>query len=72
MPTLAFRFFNVFGPLQPAGHSYAAVKVDCFECHATQPAKAMSFFHPLVHPSGATADLSRQVRQLAGPAAKQP
>jgi UDP-glucose 4-epimerase len=22
---LAFRFFNVFGPLQPAGHSYAAV-----------------------------------------------
>jgi len=25
MPTLAFRFFNVFGPLQPAGHVYAAV-----------------------------------------------
>lgn len=25
MPTLAFRFFNVFGPLQPAGHIYAAV-----------------------------------------------
>lgn len=25
MPTLAFRFFNVFGPLQPAGHAYAAV-----------------------------------------------
>jgi UDP-glucose 4-epimerase len=24
-PTLAFRFFNVFGPLQPAGHAYAAV-----------------------------------------------
>jgi len=22
---LAFRFFNVFGPLQPAGHAYAAV-----------------------------------------------
>ena len=22
---LAFRFFNVFGPLQPAGHPYAAV-----------------------------------------------
>jgi len=22
--TLAFRFFNVFGPLQPAGHAYAA------------------------------------------------
>ncbi len=25
LPTLALRFFNVFGPLQPAGHSYAAV-----------------------------------------------
>lgn len=25
MKVLAFRFFNVFGPLQPAGHSYAAV-----------------------------------------------
>jgi UDP-glucose 4-epimerase len=25
LPTLAFRFFNVFGPLQAAGHSYAAV-----------------------------------------------
>lgn len=25
MPTLAFRFFNVFGPLQAAGHAYAAV-----------------------------------------------
>jgi UDP-glucose 4-epimerase len=25
LPTLAFRFFNVFGPLQRAGHAYAAV-----------------------------------------------
>jgi UDP-glucose 4-epimerase len=25
MDTLAFRFFNVFGPLQPADHAYAAV-----------------------------------------------
>src|SRR5262249_32603461 len=25
MRVLAFRFFNVFGPLQPAGHAYAAV-----------------------------------------------
>ena len=46
-------------------HSYAAVKVDCFECHATQPGKAMSSFYPLVHPSGAHAELSRQLRQLA-------
>ncbi len=25
MPVLAYRFFNVFGPLQAAGHAYAAV-----------------------------------------------
>jgi UDP-glucose 4-epimerase len=25
LPVLAFRFFNVFGPRQPAGHAYAAV-----------------------------------------------
>jgi len=25
LPTLALRFFNVYGPLQPAGHAYAAV-----------------------------------------------
>ena len=25
LPTLALRFFNVFGPLQPAGHAYASV-----------------------------------------------
>ena len=25
LPVLAFRFFNVFGPMQPAGHAYAAV-----------------------------------------------
>jgi UDP-glucose 4-epimerase len=25
LPALAFRFFNVFGPLQPASHAYAAV-----------------------------------------------
>ena len=25
VPTLALRFFNVYGPLQPPGHAYAAV-----------------------------------------------
>src|SRR5690606_22694705 len=25
VPTLTFRFFNVYGPLQPADHAYAAV-----------------------------------------------
>lgn len=29
LDTLAFRFFNVFGPLQRAGHAYAAV-IPCF------------------------------------------
>jgi hypothetical protein len=53
-------------------HSYAAVKIDCFECHATQPAKAMSSFHPLVHPHGTTAELSSKVRQLATSSPKQP
>jgi len=48
-------------------HSYTAVKVDCFECHATQPGKATSSLHPLVHPTGTTAALSRQLRQLASP-----
>ena len=49
-------------------HSYTAVKVDCFECHATQPGKTS--LHPLVHPTGASAELSRQLHQLAPP--KQP
>lgn len=53
-------------------HSYAAVKVDCFECHATQPGKATTSFHPLVHPSGAHAELSRQLRQLTTTSPKQP
>ncbi len=25
LPTLAFRFFNVFGPMQAVGHAYAAI-----------------------------------------------
>jgi UDP-glucose 4-epimerase len=25
LPTMVFRFFNVYGPRQPAGHAYAAV-----------------------------------------------
>lgn len=36
-------------------HSYAAVKIDCFECHATKPkapASAAGFFHPII-PSSA-------------------
>lgn len=32
-------------------HSYAAVKVDCFECHASKPAAAAAL--PVNHPGGA-------------------
>lgn len=35
-------------------HSYAAVKIDCFECHATKPkapANSAGFFHPIIPPS---------------------
>jgi UDP-glucose 4-epimerase len=32
LPVLAFRFFNVFGPLQPAGHAYAAVVPTFISC----------------------------------------
>lgn len=32
LPTLAFRFFNVFGPLQAPGHAYAAVIPAFLEC----------------------------------------
>lgn len=35
LPTLAFRFFNVFGPRQAAGHAYAAV-VPAFVSAATE------------------------------------
>lgn len=55
-------------------HSFAAVKIDCFECHATKPA-ATSAFHPLVHPTGTTAQLTRLVRALGAegaPATSQP
>lgn len=48
-------------------HSYAAVKIDCFECHASQPPSKSTAFHPLVPsaPGGAgvirLAGLVRQV-----------
>lgn len=35
VPVLVFRFFNVFGPLQPAGHAYAAA-VPAFIAAATK------------------------------------
>jgi hypothetical protein len=45
-------------------HSYAAVKIDCFECHATQPQKTSSVQPPA--PSAATGNatpLGMQQRQ---------
>lgn len=50
-------------------HSYAAVKIDCFECHASKPKVQGTAFHPVV-PTGPGATgamrLAAQVRQLAG------
>ena len=38
LPVLVFRFFNVFGPLQPASHAYAAVVPSFVSCAlARQP-----------------------------------
>lgn len=48
-------------------HSYAAVRIDCFECHAAQP-KGSTAFHPIV-PTGPNAAgamrLAARVRELA-------
>lgn len=44
-------------------HNYAAVKIDCFECHANKPAQTS--FHPLVsHGKPGEQPLSLQLRQL--------
>jgi len=50
-------------------HSYAAVKIDCFECHASRPSgNATTAFHPMV-PTGPGAHgalrLAAQLRQVA-------
>ena len=39
---LAFRFFNVFGPLQPAGHDYAAVVPAFVDAAAGRPSRSRS------------------------------
>lgn len=46
-------------------HSYAAVKLDCFECHASKP-KAATAFHPKVNQgmkAGSDADFAAAMRQ---------
>ena len=49
-------------------HTYAAVKIDCFECHAAKPPAQGVAFHPLV-PAGPGASgalrLAAQVRGAA-------
>lgn len=53
-------------------HTYTAVRIDCFECHATKPAPTA--FHPVV-PTGPNAAaamrLAQQLRQMGAPAAGQ-
>ena len=46
-------------------HSYAAVKIDCFECHASRPAGSGTF-HPLTSTQhgGGAAQLATRYRQL--------
>lgn len=43
-------------------HSYAAVKLDCFECHATKP-KATGAFHPVVAGAGEVSGLGAAMRK---------
>ena len=46
-------------------HIYTAVKIDCFECHASKPQQNSP--HPLVAPGkpGAATQLGMQLRQMA-------
>jgi predicted CXXCH cytochrome family protein len=50
-------------------HTYTAVRIDCFECHATKPAPTA--FHPVV-PTGANAAaamrLAQQLKAMAASA----
>lgn len=55
-------------------HSYAAVKLDCFECHASKP-KAATAFLPKVNQAvnvGAEAGLAEKIRQDMQGAAVEP
>ncbi|HMS27305.1 MAG TPA: hypothetical protein PKC80_08025 [Burkholderiaceae bacterium] len=41
-------------------HNFTAVKIDCFECHASKPAPTA--FHPLVSPHGNLAESSASMK----------
>jgi hypothetical protein len=46
-------------------HNYAAVKIDCFECHSSKPA-GNAAMHPIVPAqSGAGAQTAASIRQHA-------
>lgn len=47
-------------------HTYAAVKLDCFECHSTKP-KASAAFHPI---AGQTPGLAANMRKEMGTASQ--
>lgn len=53
-------------------HTYAAVKVDCFQCHASKP--QTTAFLPIDHPhaSTPTSKLAAQWRQLSAAAGSMP
>ena len=55
-----------------ACHSYTAVRIDCFECHATKP--AATAFHPLTAPGDAAAAtrLAAQWKRLGATDALRP
>jgi hypothetical protein len=45
-------------------HSYAAVTIDCFECHSSQTRTNTSALHPIAPASGGALRLAGLVRQL--------
>ena len=53
-------------------HSYTAVRIDCFECHATKP--AATAFHPLLPPGDAASAmrLAEGWKRYGAPDGRQP
>jgi hypothetical protein len=55
-------------------HAYAAVKLDCFECHASKP-KATTAIHPMVSQgakAGSEADMAAKMHQEMQPGSVEP
>ncbi len=45
-------------------HSYASVKIDCFQCHATKPVRPSTLNTPEADATDSTEKLSNDIRQL--------